>query len=168
MKRILPITLFGLLTAVSFGQKTAHINTVELINYMPEKTIIEEELTNFTYETDALLTELLEKYTVLAQEIQDLGETWSPVILEMKKNELVRLEQTIQDAEYLAKKEFAVKEQELIEPLLEKAMDAIQIVADDKGYDYVIDTSSGNVLVSPDKDNILQDVLKELGLASKN
>lgn len=164
MKRILLVLLITLGASYSFSQKTGHINTVELIDKMPEKAVIEKELTNFTYETDALLGELLEKYTKLAKEIQDLGDTWTPIILEMKKNELSRLQQTIQEAEYMAKTEFAIKEQELIQPLLEKAMEAIEVVANKRGYDYVVDTSSGNFLLSPIEHDLMQDVLIELGL----
>lgn len=164
MKRILLILLISVSAISSFGQKTGHINTLELIDKMPEKKAIEEELTNFTYETDALLKELIEKYSTLAQEIQDFGESWTPIILEMKKNELSRVQQTIQEAEYMAKAEFAMKEQELLDPLLEKAMGAIEVVADKRGYDYVIDTAAGSFLISPEEHDLMQDVLAELGL----
>lgn len=131
---------------------------------MPEKVLAEEELTKLKIEMESLLKELLSKYATLLAEIEENGETWSGVILQMKKNELILLEQAIQDAKIMAEQEFAIKEQELIEPILEKAMEAIKSVANKKGYDYVIDTAAGNVLVSPENHNILTEVLKELDL----
>ena len=164
MRAILTLALFISLSLTSFAQKTAHINTNDLIEHMPEKTLAEEELTKLKIEMESLLQELLTKYAALVSEIEQNGETWSGVILQMKKNELIRLEQAIQDAKIMAEQEFALKEQELIEPILEKALEAIKKVADDKGYDYVIDTSAGNVLVYPENHNILHDVMEELEL----
>lgn len=164
MKRLLLILLLGLSSTTSFAQKTAHINTLALIDKMPEKSLAQEELNKLHIETESLLQELVTKYTELGLEIEEQGETWSAVILQMKKNELIRLEQTIQDAKILAEKEFAYKEQELLEPILEKAMEAIEVVAEKRGYDYVIDTAAGNMLISPEEHDLLDDVLVELGL----
>ncbi len=164
MKRILLVLILALSSSLSFGQKTAHINTLELIDKMPEKAKAQEELNILQIETESLLQELVDKYAALGLEIEQKGETWSAVILQMKKNELLRLEQTIQDARILAEKEFVLMEQELIEPILEKAMEAIEIVADRRGYDYVIDSASGSVLIMPEEHNLMQDVLSELGL----
>lgn len=164
MKRILLVLLLALGSSFAFGQKTAHINTLELIDKMPEKAKAQEELSILQIETESLLQELVDKYATLGMEIEQKGETWSAVILQMKKNELIRLEQTIQDARVLAEKEFVHLEQELLAPILEKAMEAIQTVADRRGYDYVIDTASGTILIIPDEHNLLLDVMKELGL----
>ena len=111
-----------------------------------------------------MLKELVVKYTNLGMEIEEQGESWSAVILQMKKNELLRLEQTIQDAKILAEKEFVYLEQELIAPILEKALGAIEMVADKRGYDYVIDTAAGSMLISPDEHDLMDEVLVELGL----
>lgn len=146
------------------AQKTAHINTTTLVGMMPEKAAAEDELSKLQIEMEALLQELIDKYTGLVYDIEQNGPTWSAVILQMKKNELIRLEQAIQDAKLMAENEFAVKEQELLVPILAKAMEAIQNVADQRGYDYVIDTAAGNVLVSPANHDILEFVLEELGI----
>lgn len=164
MRILLTATLFVLLNGSAFSQKTAHINTTSLVALMPEKFAAEEELSKLKIEMESLLNELITKYTKLAYEIEQNSESWSAVIVQMKKNELIRMEQAIQDAKIMAENEFAVKEQELVAPILEKAMDAIQRVADQRGYDYVIDTAAGNVLVSPKNHDILDYVLVELGI----
>lgn len=166
MKHILLALLLSSGSLFAFGQKTAHINTLELIDRMPEKAKAQEELNKLQIETESLLQELIDKYTVLGLEIEQKGDTWSAVILQMKKNELLRLEQTIQDARILAEKEFAYLEQELLAPILDKAMEAIKKVAEKRGYDYVIDTASGSTLITPDEHNLFEDVLDELGLDS--
>jgi outer membrane protein len=164
MKRILLVLFVALATSTSFSQKTAHINTLELIDKMPEKAQAQEQLNHLQIETEAMLKELVVKYTNLGMEIEEHGESWSAVILQMKKNELLRMEQTIQDAKILAEKEFVYLEQELIAPILEKALGAIEMVADKRGYDYVIDTAAGSMLISPDEHDLMDEVLVELGL----
>ena len=164
MKRILLVLLIAMSATYTFSQKTAHINTLELIDKMPEKTQAQEKLNHLQIETESMLKELVVKYTNLGMEIEEQGESWSAVILQMKKNELLRLEQTIQDAKILAKKEFVYLEQELIAPILEKALGAIEMVADKRGYDYVIDTAAGSMLISPDEHDLMDEVLVELGL----
>lgn len=167
MKSIIALALFTGLMFNSYAQKIGHINTNDLVEMMPEKAAAEEELTKFKIEIESLLQELIDKYTALMYDIEENGDTWSPVILQMKKNELIRTEQAIQDAKIMAEKEFALKEQELVEPILEKAMDAINSVADEHGYDYIIDTSAGNVLVKPSNRDILDEVLEKLDLVQK-
>ena len=49
-------------------------------------------------------------------------------------------------------------------PLLKTAQDAIDAVAKANGYTYVLDTSSGIVLVFPDGDDLLPLVKKHLGI----
>lgn len=164
MKTIGTLLIFIALSATGFSQKTAHINTNDLVDLMPEKIKAEEELRNLHIELQALLAELLEKYSNLVRDIEAHGETWSAVILQMKKNELIRLEQAIQDAKLMAEEEMTLKEQELVEPIRQKALEAIQKVAKAKGYDYVIDTSAGNILVAPENHNILNAVLDELNI----
>ncbi|MCR9172726.1 MAG: OmpH family outer membrane protein [bacterium] len=164
MKRILLVFFIAIAANFSFGQKTGHINTLELIDKMPEKAQAQEKLNNLQIETDAMLKELVVKYTNLGMDIEEQGETWSAVILQMKKNELLRMEQTIQDAKILAEKEFVYKEQELLAPILDKALAAIETVAEKRGYDYVIDTAAGSTLLSPKEHDLMEDVLTELGL----
>jgi len=164
MKRILLVLFVAFATSTSFSQKTAHINTLELIDKMPEKAQAQEKLNHLQIETEAMLKELVVKYTNLGMEIEEQGESWSAVILQMKKNELLRLEQTIQDAKILAEKEFVYMEQELIAPILEKALGAIESVAAKRGYNYVIDTAAGSMLISPDEHDLMDEVLVELGL----
>ena len=56
------------------------------------------------------------------------------------------------------------KEIELLQPIEEKATDAINAVAEKGKYTYILDSSSGILLYSKDSENILDKVKKELGL----
>jgi outer membrane protein len=51
-----------------------------------------------------------------------------------------------------------------MEPMIEKANQAIEDVAKENGYTYILDTSAGTVLYFPESDDILPLVKTKLGL----
>jgi outer membrane protein len=55
-------------------------------------------------------------------------------------------------------------EQDLINPIIEKAKKAIEQVAKENGYTYIFDTSVGAVLYWEESDNVLSLVKKKLNL----
>ena len=56
------------------------------------------------------------------------------------------------------------KEKELLDPILRKAQSAIDEVAKDGKYTYILDSGSGALLYSKESEDILPKVKKELGL----
>jgi len=164
MKTLLTVAFVALLSTVSFSQKFAHINTNELVELMPEKAMAEQELTNMHIEFEALLAELLEKYNVLYADLVQNGDNWSKVIKKIKEEELQKLQETITNAKKTAEDAMAMREFELVQPILIKAKQAITEVANEEGYEYVIDSSTGSLLVSPHNKDILELVAAKLGI----
>ena len=64
----------------------------------------------------------------------------------------------------LAQADYQKKSAELSKPVYEKAKKAIDQVAKDNGYKYVLDTSTGLVLYSEPTDDIISLVIKKLGI----
>ena len=56
------------------------------------------------------------------------------------------------------------KSNELLKPLTDKIKSAIQAVATEKGYNYVLDSSQINLIVAPEGDDLLAAVKLKLGL----
>ena len=56
------------------------------------------------------------------------------------------------------------KEKELLQPIIDRAKQAIAEVAKENGYTYIFDTSAGTLLYQQDSDDILALVKKKLGL----
>jgi len=56
------------------------------------------------------------------------------------------------------------KEQELIQPLIDKAKKAISDVAKERGYTYIFDVSAGSLLYYQDSDDIMPYVKEKLGI----
>ena len=78
--------------------------------------------------------------------------------------EIQGLEQRIATFQQSATTSLQNKEQELLDPMLQKAQEAIDKVAKNGKYTYIFDSSTGVLLYVNDSEDILPKVKKELGL----
>ena len=74
------------------------------------------------------------------------------------------MDQRIQTYQQSAQQRLQDKEKELLQPIIDRAKQAISDVAKENGYTYVFDTSAGALLYQQDSDDILPLVKKKLGL----
>ena len=73
-------------------------------------------------------------------------------------------EQTIAQYRQNALQDLQKKEVELLKPVYEKARVAVQKVARAKGFDYVIDSTTGTGVILADGYDLMADVKKDLGI----
>lgn len=160
------LTLFVGVLAIAGVQaqdKIAHIDVQQLISEMPEMQAAQAELKKlqdvYRADIESSMTELKNKY----QQYQ--SEAGSKTADENKRraDELAGYERNIQQAEATAMKEMQKKQQELFQPISEKAQAAINKVASEQGFNYVIDASPGLGLLVANGKDLLPDVKKELG-----
>lgn len=163
LKNLLLATALCLVT-VSFTQaqnKVAHINTQELISAMPESATAQKQLETLgkTYEADmqTMATELQNK----VKQYDSEAATKTQEENGKRMQELQTMEQNVRQFQAQAQQDLAKKRQELMAPIQEKAMNAINKVAKAKGFQYVLDRST---LIVADGTDILADVKKELGI----
>ena len=149
---------------VSFTQaqsKVAHINTQDLIAAMPEAKAAQTEIETLgkTYQTDiqASITEY--QNTVKQYEAEASTKTDE----ENQKRGLERQEKQQRNQQFRAdaQKDLTQKEAELFKPIQDKAMKAINDVAKEQGYQYVLDRAT---LIVADGKDILEDVKKKMGI----
>ena len=89
----------------------------------------------------------------------------SDVIRASKEQELQELQQRIQNFQQLAVDNLRSTEQELFQPIMDKALNAIKEVGKENGFTYVFDLSAGGILYFADNtEDILPLVKKKLGL----
>jgi outer membrane protein len=81
-----------------------------------------------------------------------------------RSQEMQMTQRRIQEHSQKARQELQKKQNELIAPVIEKARGAIQKVARAKGYDYVLDSTTGTGVILADGYNLMPDVKKELGM----
>jgi len=88
----------------------------------------------------------------------------SDIIKQTKEREIADLETRITEFQQGAETDFANKQQELYDPLITKARDAINAVAEANGFTYILDVSMGTVLYFEAGEDVLPLVKVKLGL----
>ena len=151
--------------SVSAQVKLGHINTQELIQAMPETAEARKTLETKQTEIENELTNMQESFRTKLEEYSKSAETMSDVIRASKEQELQELQQRIQNFQQLAVDNLRSTEQELFQPIMDKALNAIKEVGKENGFTYVFDLSAGGILYFADNtEDILPLVKKKLGL----
>jgi outer membrane protein len=176
MKKLVKVALFvaGLtLTGgvVNAQQKIAHINSQELIEAMPEtkaaKTTYEAFAKQKQTDIEAMNTEFQKKTTVFSDKQKTVSEANKESLtkeLQVMYNELQEMEKRLTTADQSAQQELQKKQEELYSPIVTKATTAVNAVAKEKGYAYVLDVSQPTVVYFAGGDDLLPAVKTKLGI----
>jgi len=165
MKKILILSITCLLTISSYTQnKFGYIDAQELLLLMPERKTAEEEVQTFAKSLESQLQAMTTEYQQSVQEYQNNQSTYTDLVKQDKVTEITGLEQRIQSFQQNAQEALQSKEQELLEPILQKARKAIEDVASEGEYTYIFDKSVGSILYAKESENILEKVKKKLNL----
>lgn len=163
LKRAVLIFVLAISSSLS-AQKIAHINLDSLISLMPEsaeaKKAQEEYIKQLEGMVATMQTELETKYNdYVANQAK-----YSALIKSSMEKDLQDLQRRLQEFQTTAQQDLQKKNEELAKPIYEKAKKAIDQVAKENGYKYVMDTSTGVVLFSEAADDLLNLAKKKLGI----
>lgn len=161
---IIPIFLF-LATINISAQKFGHLDSSELLASMAEwkdaeRSIasLQEKLKN---DYQAKLTDFQNQVTTLRGRVEQGQITQAE--MQTEEQRLMGLEQTIAQFEIEAQQQVLQQEQTLLEPILDKAKNAIKMVAEENGYSYIFDSiTSGTLLFTLPSENVLELVKSKL------
>lgn len=161
-KIILTASICLSINTIGFSQKIAHLSLDSLVSGMSETKMAREQAQNYLKDLEKTMMtmeqELQTKYNdYLANEA-----TMSDLVKKTKQDELQSLQKRIEDFKSQAQQDYQAKYQLLINPILDKAKKAIEMVAKENGYKYVLDASAGFILYSEQSDDILPIVKKKL------
>ena len=162
--KILILAFLGLCGSLFAQQKIGHINSNDLLLAMPERNTIETEIRAYATQLENQLLAMQKELETKYQEFQASQETMSESIRSVKLQEMNDLETRLKDFQATAQEDLTKKEKELSDPLVNKAKAAIEKVAKDNGYTYILDSGVGIILYMEDSDDITGLVKKELGL----
>jgi outer membrane protein len=164
---LLAVFALGFMAAKSVGTKSkvGYINTNELWALMPEKDKADEQLKKMESEMVAFLQ--AEQKTlqegVIAFQRDSAG--MSDLVKNQTYQKLVNQQENLQKLPEEANKELMAKQEQLYKPIRLKMQNAIDKVAEENGYDYIMDAAFGNLVFSKNKeDNILSLVKVKLNL----
>ena len=135
MKKILLFAAMALFTLTASAQaKFAYVNFNEIVMLMPEADAARTQMqtaqkeANETYES--MVTEANAKFS----EYQQKQSTWTPAIKESKEKELTEIQNRIQEFSQSIQVELQQQQQQLMEPIQKKAIEAVEKLAKAGGY----------------------------------
>lgn len=173
IKHILLLSGGLFLAAVANAQvkpfRLGYTNVDYLISLHPDSKKVDNDLKAYRgqldKEAEALGKEFREKY-----ESYEKGRNMmSEPVRASKEKELMELQERIQEFQKNAEVDLQKKQVELLQPVLDKIQKAIDAVADENGFTYVLNSDAGYgttpvLLHGPEKDNVTELVLKKLGI----
>ena len=169
MKKMLLLAVISLAFAASTqAQKYAVIDTKYILDKMPEYKTAQKQLDDIAAtwqkEIDRMQIELDKMYKDFEAEQVMLSDD----LKKKREDQLYVKEKTLRDLQrtrFGFEGELFKRRQELIKPVQDKVYNAVQKLAVQRGYDFILDKSEGITVIFADpKLEKSDDVLKELGV----
>lgn len=170
LSRLIGMLALAMIAVAANAQlKIGHINSQELLAAMPETDSAQKKLANLAKESELMLEELNvefnKKWEDYSKKLEDKENPMSPLIRSAKEAELQELQQRIQVFRQQAEQDLQKQRAELLQPIQETALKAVNEVAEENGFTYVLDMGIGVVIyAAPDSEDILPLVKKKLNL----
>ena len=169
MKKILILaTCFLLLAGISNAQRYAVIDSKYILDKLPEYKEAQKTLDQFSEQWQQ---EIDQKQAIVDKMFKDYDAEQvmlSDVLKKKREDELYNKEKELRD---LQKRRFGFegdlfkKRQELIKPIQDRVYNAVQKLAVEKQYDFILDKSEGITVIFADpKLDKSADVLRNLGV----
>lgn len=158
---LLSMGIFGFSTA-SNAQKIGYISADEIIQLMPEAAEIQTQLNQYQ---QSLYQNADDQKTALNEAVQKFykdSATMSPSLKEVKRTDLQKKVQDLSGMDQKIQSQFEAKRQELSLPIQKKLQAAIESVAKENGYSYVLPREA--LIYMPPTSDIGPLVIKKLGL----
>lgn len=164
MVKKLLLAIFIALPSLSFAQKFGIVNTQTIMQELPDvkdaQTQLETASKKYDEEFKNLQTEMQKKY----EEFQKAQEEKAPqTILDRRTSELQELDQKIQQFRQTAAQDLERQQQQLLAPIQQKVINAINSVGAEGNYTFIFENTSP-VYVGKDVTDITTAVKGKLGL----
>lgn len=145
MKKFLKLTLAVALmvsaTAVN-AQKFGRVDLAAIVTNMTEYKEAAANLEAYGRDLQDQLEQIQVEFNKLYADYEKNVATYSDTVRQLKERELTELQQRFQDFQQLAQQDIAKKEAELMNPIYEKANEAVKQVSSAGGYIAIFSTTS--------------------------
>jgi len=169
MKKLLKVALVAVCMVVvsSFAKaqtKIGYINTNQMMEMLPEMKTLQVQMQAYQKTFSDQLATMSSEYQAKGQAYEAKRATMTDASRTAAESELQDMQTRITTFQSNAQKQIEAKSNELLKPLTDKVRTAIQAVAATKGYNYVLDSSQIELIVSPPGDDLMASVKAKLGL----
>lgn len=171
-------TLFSIILALVFilsavvtsdaQQKIGYIDSDFVMEEIPEYTGIEQRLETIAQNWKDEIDEMQVEIERLRQEFEAREILFTPDIRRQRQQEIdrkVREREQYIERRFGPEGDYFRQQEELLEPLQQRILEAVVKVAEREGYDHVFDRAGDYLfLFSRDRWNISREVLEEMGI----
>jgi outer membrane protein len=168
MKKLFLLAGFAAMALLSQAQKYAIIDTKYILDKLPEYKMAQKQLDDIAAgwqkQIDSLQADLDRMYKDYDAEQVMLSED----LRKKREDQLFQKEKNLRD---LQRQRFGFEgdlfktRQNLIKPIQDKVYNAVQKIAVQRGYDFILDKSEGITIIFADpKLDKSEDILRELGV----
>lgn len=169
MKNILNTLLAGALICISMTAtaqttlKIGHVDITQILTSLPQRDSAAAVMEKETKEIQATYEAMSAEYNKLFDVYEKDMSTYSEVIKKTKETELLDKQKRLEEFQQNASASLEKRNAELIKPILDKIIKAVDKVAAENGFTYILDVSKGSVVyTSKDSQNINSLVMKIL------
>lgn len=144
MKKILKLTLAVALmmcATVASAQKFGRVDLAAIVPNMPEFKEAQTNLEAYGLDLQNQLEQIQVEFNQKYAEYEKNRATYTDTIRQMKESELQQLQQRFQEFQQIAQQDIQQKEAELMEPIYNKANEAVKAVAEAGGYMAIFSTA---------------------------
>lgn len=150
--------------SVSAQVKLGHIETQKLIQAMPEWTAAQKTFEEEQKKVNTELNGLREQFQTKLAEYSEKMKTYSEAMRATTEEELQGLQQRIQRFQETAMAQLEKTQNDLMQPVMEKALNAIKEVGKENGFTYIFDMNADILYAAENSQDVLPLVKKKLGL----
>lgn len=136
--------------AANAQTKIAHINSQELLAAMPETDSAQKELEKIAMQHDLAIEEMSVEFNKKLEDFNQNYNTYSELVRASKEAELQDLQKRIQAFQQTAEQDLQRQRYDMFQPIQEKAIGAVNEIAKEQGFTYVIDSGTGVVVYMGD------------------
>ena len=147
MKKIL-FALLMFVPMATFAQKFGHVNTQEIIQAMPEFAAARTEIEKLTQQYEADLKQMQDELQKKAEQFEKEEATLPENIKTRRNQELQDLYQRIQQTYQDNQQALGKAQQEKMQVITNKVIEAIKVIGQEGGYVYVMETGAGIPYIS--------------------
>lgn len=155
---------------VSAQSKVGHVNSQKLLDTLPSRKDALLKLKDFETSGMKELKEMEDDLNIAVAKYEKDAPNMAPILKKIEEDKLMKKNQALQEREQSLNQEMQAYSQELNKPILERVQKAVEIVADRKKINYVIDESvtlyfKGGTDLTPE---VLTELLRLDAEATKN
>ena len=165
MKQFRTLLLIAIITlgfnSIQAQTKVGHISTDLLLSLMPETKTLNADLEKLSKTYESELKAENDKLEAKLKKYQAEQGSQTDEVNQQRGAEVQQDQQNLYQASQVAREEISKKRDEKLKPILDKAKQAIETVAKEQGFVYVLDASS---LIVANGTDLLPAVKTKLGI----